>query len=103
MLLRDAFSSYPHALGMQFSAVTKTNTLYYYFESDTYFNITSVTVNKDKKGNKISTSVRFDYFMDYDYDYKSGKYIGVGKLGTKESTKDERTGKVQDSFIGPEL
>jgi len=56
-----------------------------------------------EQGNAVSTSVRFDYFMDYDYDSKSGKYIGVGKLGTKESTKDERTGKVQDSVIGPEI
>ncbi|MDO3645138.1 hypothetical protein [Mucilaginibacter sp. L3T2-6] len=49
-------------------------------ETETYFNITSRNVTKDRRGNVISTKVTYDQYMDYDYDQKSGKYIGEARL-----------------------
>jgi hypothetical protein len=102
-IIRDAYDTDPLSMGMQYTAGSKINTLYYDFESDTYFNITNASIKKDKNGNVVSTTVRFDYYLDYDYDSKSGKYFGVGKLVTKESTKDEKSGEVKDSIVLPEL
>jgi RHS repeat-associated protein len=94
MFFYDLLSDNPQALNQQLRAGQEVNKLYYDMETETYFNITSRNVTKDRRGNVISTTVIYDQYMDYDYDQKSGNYIGVGKINTYEATKNEKTGQV---------
>ncbi|MFM7852929.1 MAG: hypothetical protein ACKO96_13670, partial [Flammeovirgaceae bacterium] len=96
-LMRDIFSDDPHALGMQFSAGSKANTLYYDDQSETYFKITSAEIIKDEKGAIVSKTVTLDYYSGYQYDKKTKKYEGVNKLGTKTETYDVKSGKTTTS------
>lgn len=85
----DIFSSDPHALGMQFSAGSDLNTLYYDSDSKQYFEVTARSDIKDGKGKVIGTKVSYTTFEDYHYNKTTRKYEGVNKLDTYETVRYE--------------
>ncbi len=99
MFFYDLLSDDPHALNQQLRAGEKLNKLYYDMETNTYFSLNSRTINKDKKGNVVSTTVTYDQYSDYDYDKKSGENVGVGKINTYKATQNEKTGQVIQNVV----
>jgi hypothetical protein len=99
----DLLSDDPHALNQQLRAGEKLNTLYYDMETNTYFSITNRTVQKDTKGHVVSTTVTYDQYLDYDYDKKSKKFIGIGKITSYQATKNESTGQVSQIPVNKEV
>jgi hypothetical protein len=77
----------PHSLGMQFTAGSKTNTLYFDNKSEQYFEMTSRTDIKNSDGDTIGKEATYDTFSSYSYNEDSGKYEGVGKTGSYSVTQ----------------
>ncbi|MGX1640486.1 hypothetical protein [Sphingobacterium sp. NPDC055431] len=85
----DLFSSDPHALGIQFSAGSELNTLYYVSDSKLYFVVNARSNIKDGKGKVIGTKMTYTTFEGYFYNKTTRKYEGVNKLDTYEAVRYE--------------
>jgi len=81
-LVVDVISDDPHSLGMQFSAGSKLNTLYFDITTKQYFEVTSRNTDKD---GRVTTT--YDTYSSYGYDERQGKYIGIDKTGTFKAVK----------------
>ncbi len=85
-LAYDIFSNDPHALGMQFSAGGKLNTLYHDMGTDQYFEVTKRGTEKDENGNEREYS-EYNTYESYQYNDDTGKYEGVDKTGTYRAVR----------------
>lgn len=85
-LAYDMFSDDPHALGMQFSAGNKVNTLYFDVDTEQYFEVTTRGTDKDRNGNEREYSI-YNTYSGYRYNKDTKKYEGVNKTGTYKAVR----------------
>ncbi len=92
----DIYSNNPASDLRIFENPSKTNELYYDFESKNYYEVTNYQETKNEDGNITRKVVTFVYYGSAAYNKDERRWYGINKLGTRTEVWDAKTDKVTE-------
>jgi HNH/Endo VII superfamily nuclease toxin with a HHH motif len=75
----------PHSF-LRMYGKAKPHEIYFSVEKDAYFEIVHIETAYDAEGNEEIGFLEYNYYSDYQWDTKQGKYVGFGFIGRTSET-----------------